>query len=96
MAAYFVIEVTINHPEHYEDYRKLVGPTLERYGGTFLVRGGSYETIEGGWQPQRLVIIEFADEQQFQRWYNSPEYSEAKAIRFKTSTAKAILIQGAV
>ncbi|BCL82225.1 hypothetical protein ccbrp13_46900 [Ktedonobacteria bacterium brp13] len=44
------------------------------------------ETIEGDWQPRRLVIIEFASTEAFKRWYDSPEYSKAKAkaIRFST------------
>jgi uncharacterized protein (DUF1330 family) len=94
MAAYFIVDVKVHDPQLYEDYRKLVGPTLERYGGKFLVRGGASETIEGDWQPQRLVILEFDDTEQFKRWYHSPEYTEARSIRFQASTARAILIQG--
>ncbi|HEX7736643.1 MAG TPA: DUF1330 domain-containing protein [Ktedonobacteraceae bacterium] len=94
MAAYFIVDVNVENPVLYEEYRKLVGPTLELYGGKFLARGGATESIEGGWQTQRLVILEFADTAQFHRWYDSPEYSAAKAIRFKASTARAILVQG--
>ncbi|HEY0757278.1 MAG TPA: DUF1330 domain-containing protein [Ktedonobacteraceae bacterium] len=94
MAAYFVIDVTIEDPVAYASYRELVGPTLELYGGKFLARGGVTETIEGDWQSQRLVILEFADMTQFHRWYDSPEYSVAKEIRFKASHARALLIQG--
>jgi len=94
MAAYFVVEVKVTDPQMYEEYRKRVGPTLERYGGKFLVRGGASETIEGTWKPPRLVILEFEDNEQFRRWYDSPEYTEARNIRFKSSTANAILIQG--
>jgi uncharacterized protein (DUF1330 family) len=94
MAAYFIVDVQVNDPVEYEDYRKRVMPTLECYGGKFIVRGGASQTIEGDWAPQRLVIIEFEDEAQFKGWYYSPEYEEAKAIRFRTSTARAILIEG--
>lgn len=95
MSAYFIVDVTVNDPQTYETYKKLVGPTLERYGGKFLVRGGASQTIEGDWHPQRLVILEFEDEAQFRRWYDSPEYRKARDIRFSASTARAILIQGA-
>ncbi|MDQ2886346.1 MAG: DUF1330 domain-containing protein [Chloroflexota bacterium] len=95
MAAYFVVEINVTDPEVYAEYSKLVPPTLERYGGKFLVRGGATQTIEGNWQPQRFVIVEFEDEEHFKRWYNSPEYTEARAIRFKASTSRAVLAQGA-
>lgn len=94
MAAYFVVEVRVEDPQTYEEYRKLVAPTLERYGGKFLVRGGATETIEGDWQPQRLVILEFEDSEQFKRWYYSLEYTQAREIRFRASTGKAVLAQG--
>jgi uncharacterized protein (DUF1330 family) len=94
MAAYFIVDVTVEDPETYETYRKLVKPTLDLYGGTFLARGGVTETIEGNWQPGRLVIIEFANTEAFKRWYDSPEYSNARAIRFSASTSRAVLLQG--
>lgn len=95
MAAYFVVDIKeITDPQTYAEYRQGVGATLEQYGGKFLVRGGAYETIEGDWQSQRLVIIEFADVAQFKRWYNSPEYSKLLKLRHSASTSRAVVIQG--
>lgn len=94
MAAYFIVDVKVEDPVTYAEYRKGVSATLEQYGGKFLARGGTVETIEGDWQPQRLVILEFADTEQFKRWYYSPEYSELRKIRFSASTARAVVIQG--
>jgi uncharacterized protein (DUF1330 family) len=94
MAAYFIVDVTVEDPVAYEEYRKLVSPTLELYGGKFLARGGATASIEGDWQSERFVILEFADTAHFHRWYDSPEYSTAKEIRFKASHARAILVQG--
>jgi len=94
MAVYFIVDIKVEDPTTYEEYRKLVNPTLERYGGKFLARGGATETIEGDWQPQRLVILEFDDTEHFRRWYDSPEYSAAREIRWRASSERAILIQG--
>lgn len=94
MAAYFIVDVNVEDPTTYEEYRKLVGPTLELYKGKFLARGGATETIEGDWQSGRLVILEFENTEYFRRWYNSPEYTAAREIRFKASHARAILVQG--
>jgi uncharacterized protein (DUF1330 family) len=94
MSAYFIVDVKIDDPESYAEYSKQVGPMLARYGGKFLVRGGATETIEGDWQLERLVVIEFADTEHFRAWYDSPEYTEVRNIRFNASTARAILTQG--
>jgi uncharacterized protein (DUF1330 family) len=96
MAAYFVVDIKeITDPDAYAEYRKGVLATLERHGGRFLVRGGTYQVIEGEWETQRLVIIEFDDEAQFKRWYYSPEYTALREIRFKASTGRAVLVQSA-
>lgn len=95
MAVYFIVDVKIDDPQSYAEYSKHVGPMVARHGGTFLVRGGETSTIEGDWQPQRLVVIEFADVEHFRSWYDSPEYTEIRTIRFKASTARAVLAQGA-
>jgi uncharacterized protein (DUF1330 family) len=94
MAVYFIVDVKVEDPATYAEYRKLVQPTLDLYGGAFLARGGAVETIEGDWQPERLVIIEFANTETFKRWYDSPEYTSARAIRFSASTSRAVLLQG--
>jgi uncharacterized protein (DUF1330 family) len=95
MAAYFVVDIKeITDPQTYAEYRQGVAATLARYGGKFLVRGGAYETIEGDWQPHRFVILQFEDEEHFKHWYNSPEYSKLRELRFKASTGRAIIVQG--
>lgn len=95
MAAYFIVDIQeITDPQLYAQYRQGVSATLEQYGGKFLVRGGTYETIEGEWQSQRLVIVEFADVAQFKLWYNSPEYSELLKLRHSASTSRAVVVQG--
>ena len=93
MAAYFIVDVTVEDQATYDEYRKLVGPTWELYGVKCLARGAA-ETIEGDWQPQRLVILEFENTEHFRRWYDSPEYSAAREIRFRASHARAVLLQG--
>jgi uncharacterized protein (DUF1330 family) len=95
MTAYFVVDVSeISDPQMYAEYRKDVDATLVRYGGTFLVRGGEYETIEGEWQSQRFVILAFDTVAQFKRWYNSSEYSAIRDLRLKASRARAVVMQG--
>jgi uncharacterized protein (DUF1330 family) len=71
MAAYFIVEIDITDPAGFEDYRKRVPATIERYGGRYLVRGGPLETIEGTWTPKRVVVLEFPSLDQARRWYHS-------------------------
>lgn len=94
MPAYVIAEVSVTDPKPYEEYRRLVPATLEKYGGRFLVRGGAVETREGGWAPARLVVLEFASMAQARAWYDSPQYQQALAIRLKTAKSKLIFVEG--
>ena len=95
MAAYLIVQVKVNDPKRYEDYKKMVPPSLEPYGGRFLVRGGAVETMEGSWKPARLVVIEFDSVERAKAWWGSREYAEAKALRQATADTEMILVQGA-
>jgi len=94
MAAYVVVEVRVNDPVRYEEYRKTVAPTLEAYGGRFLARGGKVERLEGSWSPKRLVIVEFPDVATAKAWWSSSEYANPKAIRQSASETEMIVVEG--
>lgn len=94
MAAYVVAEVEVTDPATYEEYRKLVPPTIAKYGGKFLVRGGAVESKEGGWEPKRLVVLEFPSMDQARKWYASPEYAPALALRSKAARSRLVLVEG--
>ena len=95
MPAYFIVDLEVTDPAGFEAYRQLVPATVQQYGGRFIVRGGAVETLEGDWQPKRVVVTEFPSLDQAMRWYNSEAYREAKALRFKTARSKVILVEGA-
>ena len=95
MPAYLIAEVEVTDPAGYDEYRQLVPATVQQYGGRFIVRGGATETLEGDWQPQRVVVLEFPSLEQARRWYNSEEYRGPKALRCKTAKSKIILVEGA-
>jgi uncharacterized protein (DUF1330 family) len=93
MPAYIVVEVEVEDPIRYEDYKKMVPPSLTAYGGRFLVRGGKVENLEGDWSPKRFVIAEFPSVDQAKAWWSSPEYAEAKALRQATAKTQMIVVE---
>lgn len=94
MSAYLVVNVEVTDPALYDEYRKLVPPTLEHYGGKYLARGGAAEAIEGDWPPNRVVIVEFPDRETAKRWWSSEEYREAKSMRQRAARTDMILVEG--
>jgi uncharacterized protein (DUF1330 family) len=94
MPAYILAEVDVTNPAGYESYRPLAGASVALYGGTFIVRGGAAELIEGSPPPARIVVIEFPDTAAAKRWYNSPEYQAALKIRLANSAGRVVLVEG--
>jgi len=93
MAAYLIAEHVITDATRFDEYRIRVAPTIARYGGRYLTRGGTHKFPEGGhWAPERVVIIEFPDMPALEAWYNSPEYQPLIALRKASTSAMDMLI----
>ena len=94
MAAYVIVQVEVKDPVRYDDYKAMVPPSIEKFGGKFLVRGGKTHTLEGGWAPKRFVMVEFPTVEQAKAWWASPEYAEARALRWATADSMMIVAEG--
>jgi uncharacterized protein (DUF1330 family) len=94
MPAYVIVEVDVSDPEQYTRYQAAVPASLEANGGRFLARGGETATLEGDWRPKRIVVLEFEDLEAAKRWYDSPEYLEARAAREGAATMRMIAVTG--
>lgn len=94
MTAYVIFDVDVTNPVDYEGYKQLAAPTVALYGGKYIVRGGQTETLEGDWTPKRIVVLQFESVEKAKAWINSPEYSEARALRHKYAVSKAIVVEG--
>jgi len=95
MSAYVIAEIEVTDPVAYEEYRRQVPAVVTKFGGRFIVRGGKIDPKEGGWTPQRIVVVEFPSLAQAQKWYDSPDYAPLIKLRQKASKGKLILVEGA-
>ena len=94
MPAYLISNIEITDPAAYEEYRKLVGPVLRKFGGKFLARGGKIDSLEGDWKPGRVVIVEFESMEMARAFSDSPEYAPAKAARHRASVSSVLVVDG--
>ncbi|MBC8033935.1 MAG: DUF1330 domain-containing protein [Chitinophagaceae bacterium] len=94
MPAYIIVEVTVHDSAAYEAYKRLTPASIAAFEGKFIVRGGPATTLEGSWQPERIVVLQFPSRDLAHQWWESSEYAPAKAIRQASATTKMILIEG--
>jgi uncharacterized protein (DUF1330 family) len=94
MPAYVIVDINVTDPVQYEEYKQLAPAAVARYGGKYLARGGAVEVLEGGWAPNRLVILEFESIERAKEWLESPEYQDAKQIRHRAASSNMVAIAG--
>ena len=94
MSAYVIVEIDIVDPAGYEEYKKLAGATVEKYGGKYVARGGKTEVLEGDWQPKRIVVLQFDSMQRAKDWLHCEEYREPRKMRHRTAKTNMVLVEG--
>ena len=94
MPAFVIVDVDVVDAERYEHYKQLAPPSIAAYGGRYIARGGRVDVLEGQWLPKRCVVLEFPSAEQARRWWESPEYAEAKRLRQQTATTNMIVVEG--
>ena len=90
---YWIGRVDVIKPEGYQAYGVALAEVLRKYGAKFLVRGGTFESVEGKARA-RNVVIEFKDYATALACYRSPEYRHAMALREGHAVADIIVIEG--
>jgi uncharacterized protein (DUF1330 family) len=90
---YWIARVDVRDPERYKDYVAAATPAFEKYGATFLARGGEYHRLEGQVRA-RNVVIEFPSLQAAYDCYHSPEYQIAAGIRQEVADAEMVVVEG--
>ncbi len=93
MAGYIIGEVEVTDRTKYEEYIKVAPPTIVAYGGSYIVRAGKAENLEGDWDPKRIVVLEFDSFERAKEWWASEEYRDPKALRQSASISNIIVVE---
>jgi uncharacterized protein (DUF1330 family) len=91
---YWIVRVSVRDQDRYPEYLAAAQPAFAKYGAKFIVRGGTYETMEDNAR-ERNVVVEFKDHTTALACYRSPEYQAAKSLRQRYAETDFIVIEGA-
>ena len=94
MAVYMILAVEVTDADMFGDYAKQAPATVAQYGGQYLVRGGAVTPLTGGWDPQRMVVIEFPSMERFREWLTSPEYRAIAPLREQSTKGTSLVVEG--
>lgn len=90
---YWIARVDVADLDQYKKYVAANAVPFKKYGARFLVRAGTFESMEGT-NRSRNVVIEFPSYQAALECYRSPEYQEAVRLRLPASEGDLIVIEG--
>ena len=94
-SAYIIASVRVTNSEQYEAYRQLASHAMHSHEAEICVRGGTRETLEGDWAPERIVVLKFPSMAAARAFNSSTEYGQARAARQGAAIMQVILVEGA-
>ena len=94
MPAYTILDVEWHDQAKAAEYRKVLGPSVEKFGGKTLVANAPV-ALDGGWSPSRVAVMEFPSMDALQSWYRSPEHAPALRLRNEGATSRMIAVERA-
>ena len=92
--AYIIAEVTVTNEEQMKVYREWSTRAMQEHGAEVLARGGRTEQLEGGWAPQRIVVLKFKDLAAARAYYDSETYTRAREAREGAGSIRMIAVEG--
>jgi len=93
MPALLFADIDVKDPQAYAEYRTANPGVVKKYHGRYLAVGGDVKVIEGDWSPRRTIIIEFPDMAAVTAFYDSPEYTELRKIRWKSADSRIVVFE---
>ncbi len=90
---YWIGHVDVTEPEGYKAYMAADMAPFGKFGGRFLVRGGTREVPEGKVR-SRTVVLEFPSYDAALACYRSSDYQAAKKLRHGRADFDLVIVEG--
>ena len=95
MPAYMIVTAKIADREAFiNGYGAKAAELVAKHGGRYVLRGPGAELLEGAFgDGASMVISEWPDKDAAKRFWNSPEYAEAKKLREGIADCQVLVIE---
>ena len=94
MTRYILAQLTIHDRSRYDRYAARFMDVLGQFEGRLLASDESPDLLEGDWPHQKVVLIEFKDAAEAERWATSPRYREIAVDREAATVATVLAVDG--
>lgn len=95
MPAYMIVTAKIADRDAFiAGYGKRAAALVSQFGGRYVLRAPGAELFEGSWgDGTSMVISEWPDRAALDRFWNSPEYAEAKKLREGIAEVQILVVE---
>lgn len=95
-AAYLLVQGVVTDPEGFKAYNAALPPIYAKFGGAHvsLTPAARVQVIEGDAEGRSIVISKFPSKEVALAFWNSPEYTAAKALRAGKGHFFVTLLEG--
>jgi uncharacterized protein (DUF1330 family) len=96
MSAYLLADVDWHDVDAYRasGYLEKTMETVARFGGRYIVSGGSTKVLEGDWARWGTVVIEFRSMEHLMDWYTSEDYKPLIELRQSLADSRLVAAEG--
>lgn len=94
MNAYLILDLTIHNFDKFQEYINRIPEFISRHSGKYLIKGEVPTVLEGNWNPERVVVIEFPSREHVTQFFEDPDAQSLFQIRHNTTTSRLILVDG--
>lgn len=92
MAVLLLVEIEIVDQELYDRYIEQVPDVVYGYGGRYVSRSYEVVPIAGGWEPDRVIIIEFPDMDALIAFGTSAAYQRLAELRERSTRTRSLAL----
>lgn len=93
MSVYVIAQISITDRDLYNKYQARFLDVFKKFKGKLLAADENPQTVEGVWERDKVILIEFPDEQSFRDWAFSDEYLEIAGDRKAGSNGTVLLVE---
>lgn len=94
MSVYVLAQLSIHDRETYDRYASRFMAVLSRYEGHLLAADEAPTVLEGPWEHQKVVLLEFPGRGEMESWSGSTEYLDIAKDRLASTTGCVLQVAG--
>jgi len=94
MTVYVIAQIKFTKEELYRRYQARFFDVFKQFKGRLLVADEKPLVLDGAWPHDKVVVMEFPDQAEAERFIHSPEYEEVSKDRIAGSEVVSVLVRG--